>query len=254
MQCCNQRYFAFFLWNHISFFQIYVFFRQIEIPIEIISGLTDKTCIEKKDTRFDLKLNKPGLSNHLVWLKDGNELDFSNSDVNQHYSLQVEKNTYSLVIKSCSYECSGEYSVKISKQDIVSRAALIVEGKSLTTLLLSQAFTLFFLFSCLKEPPVEIIQSLNNVNCKEDEAFSLECELNKIDKNAKWSFNGKSIDENNKDFSLERVDKVYRLRVLKADLDRHGGRFTFQTSETSVSSSCVVEIGGVHQSMCKLRI
>ena len=95
-----------------------------EKPIEIVSGLKDKVCVEFKDTKFDIKLNKPGKSNKLKWFKNGAEID-TNSD---KYELREQGEMYTLVVKNVNFEDEGEYSVKIENSDAESKAVLVVEG------------------------------------------------------------------------------------------------------------------------------
>jgi hypothetical protein len=76
-------------------------------------------------------LNKPNLNNQIVWFKDDKELDFNDENLKKHYCLESEKKTYSLIIKNCSFDCAGEYSAKLLKQGLVSKANLVVEGKTI---------------------------------------------------------------------------------------------------------------------------
>jgi hypothetical protein len=103
---------------------------------------------------------------------------------------------------------------------------------------------LFLLFHAifLQEPPLEIVSGLKNIKCKEEQSFKLEVELNKADNKVKWLKNGEQIDEDDKNIVIERgTGFIYRLIVLKADLD-HAGKYAFKTSEPY--SSCYVEIEG----------
>ncbi len=103
----------------------FAYFR-LEKPIQIISGLKDKTCVENQSVKFDIELNKPDLLERLVWLKDGKEIDLKSMPDN--YELKAAGNKYTLTIKKAQLDDDGKYTVKIRDSDVSSSANLSVTG------------------------------------------------------------------------------------------------------------------------------
>ncbi len=103
----------------------------LEKPIEFTSQLRNKAVIEKEDAKFDMRLTKAIPLEEVVWYKDDQPLDFENEKIKEQYSVKADGELYSLYIKRCGYDSAGEYSVRVPKADIESKATLTVNGNKL---------------------------------------------------------------------------------------------------------------------------
>ncbi len=110
-------------WKVIKWFS---FSSSLDKPIEIVSGLKDKTCVENQSLKFEIELNKPDVLDKLVWLKDGKEIDLKSMPDN--YELKAAGNKYTLTIKKAQLDDDGKYTVKIRDSDVSSSANLSVTG------------------------------------------------------------------------------------------------------------------------------
>ncbi len=97
-----------------------------EKPVEIISGLKDKVCVENQTAKFEIELNKPDVQDKLVWFKNGEEIKIQPDDLK--YEIKAIGTKYALVIKKAQFEDEAQYTVKIRDSDLSSSANLSITG------------------------------------------------------------------------------------------------------------------------------
>ena len=64
-----------------------------------MSPLKDKVTVENKTVKFEVEFNKSDLTNKLVWLKNGQEIDFLNEELKNNYELISDGQRFIFVIK-----------------------------------------------------------------------------------------------------------------------------------------------------------
>ena len=90
-----------------------------EKPIEIVSPLKNKSCVENQTVKFEIELNKPNIMNRLVWLKDGQEIVFDKAvEEKPKFDLKENGNKYTLVINKAQFEDEAQYTVKLSESEV----------------------------------------------------------------------------------------------------------------------------------------
>lgn len=93
-----------------------------------MSPLKDKVTVENKTVKFEVEFNKSDLTNKLVWLKNGQEIDFLNEELKNNYELISDGQRFIFVIKKAQLEDEGQYTVKIKDTEVGSSANLSVTG------------------------------------------------------------------------------------------------------------------------------
>jgi hypothetical protein len=101
----------------------------------------------------------------------------------------------------------------------------------------------------VEEKPIEIVSSLKDKTCHENQTVKFEIELNKPDvlDRLVWYKDGKEIDFNNDEvkanFELKAIGPKYSLVVKKAQFDDEG-EYTVKVKDSDVSSSAKLSVEG----------
>jgi titin len=186
-----------------------------EKPIEIIAELRDKVVVENQTVRFEIELNKPELDERLVWLKDGVEIDHKAQP--ELFELKSIGNKYMFTIKKAQFDDAGQYEVKIKDTPLSSAAKLRVE-----------------------EAPLEFVRQLADVEVKEGQTATFECELNKADEPVRWFSNGTEIKPDGKRVIARCDGKVHTLTVKKCDA-ADAAKIACKTAGPSSNANLYVE-------------
>jgi hypothetical protein len=101
----------------------------IENPAELVLPFTDKKTVENKQVKFEVEFDKSNILDRLVWLKDDQEIDFSQDEIKERFTLFEDGPKYTLVIKKPHLEDEGQYTVKVRDSNVCSTACLSVTGK-----------------------------------------------------------------------------------------------------------------------------
>ena len=92
------------------------------VPIEIVIPLKDQETSKIPTTiTFECEISKPNLD--VIWLKAGEPIEKS-----RKYKTDSKGTNYRLVITEVSTDDDDEYTVRVKKTDIESKACLIVKG------------------------------------------------------------------------------------------------------------------------------
>lgn len=92
-------------------------------PIAIVKGLTEKVAKEFQTVKFQVELNKPDVGDELVWLKDGQPIDVSNTD---KYEVKASGPVSTLIIKDTQFDDEAPYTVQVFDTAIKSTGKLSV--------------------------------------------------------------------------------------------------------------------------------
>ena len=189
-----------------------------EGPLEIVKGLEDTKAKEGTDGLLTVELNKP--NEEVEWYKDGVKI---RSDSNNR--IYSNNNKYYLRINNSDPKTNtGVYTFKV--RDLETTARFDVEEK-----------------------PIEIVSSLKDKTCHENQTVKFEIELNKPDvlERLVWYKDGKEIDFSNDEvkanFELKAVGPKYSLIVKKAQFDDEG-EYTVKVKDSDVSSSAKLSVEG----------
>jgi hypothetical protein len=186
-----------------------------EKPIEIVAELRDKVVVENQTVRFEIELNKPELDERLVWSKDGVEIDHkAHPDL---FELKSIGNKYMFTIKKAQFDDAGQYTVKIKDTDLSSTAKLRVD-----------------------EAPLEFTRHLIDVELKENQTASMECELNKANEPVRWYKNGELLQHDGKKVIISVDGKVHTLQLKKCD-PSDAAKISCRTAGPSSNASLYVE-------------
>lgn len=158
-----------------------------EKAVEILSQLKDKNCVENQQVRLEIELNKPDIQDRLVWYKNDEEIK-----LDSNIEVKAIGQKYSLVIKKAHFEDEAKYTVKVRDTELSSSANLSVE-----------------------EAPLEFVRPLVDVELKENQTATFECELNKPGETVRWYKNGELIEPDNKDIIVRSDDGRVHQLVLK---------------------------------------
>ena len=90
--------------------------------------MKDKVTVENKTVKFEVEFNKSDLNNKLVWLKNEQEIDFSNEETKNNYELISDGQRFIFVIKKAQFEDEAKYTVKVKDSQASSSANLSVTG------------------------------------------------------------------------------------------------------------------------------
>lgn len=154
----------------------------------------------------------------LVWLKDGQEIDFSKDEIKDNFEVKADGPKYTLVIKKPQLEDEAKYTVKVRDTDVSSAANLSVT-----------------------EGPLEFTKPLADFELKENQTARFECELNKPDIPVKWFKNGEELEKGDKNFQFISDGKRHSLVIKKCD-PSDSGKYTVKT--TGPFSSCNFNVDG----------
>ena len=110
-----------FLWNKSDIIR---YFNSPELPIEVLTPLSDQTIVEHHVATFQCELNRPNVAD-VCWTKNGNTIPKEDA----HYKITSEDLNYTLIILDCTLEDGAEYSITIG--DVCSSASLTVEGQEI---------------------------------------------------------------------------------------------------------------------------
>lgn len=94
----------------------------VEIPIEFIVPLHEKTVEERQNVTLDVQVNKPGVQ--MTWKKDETEISPS-----ERIDISIDGTVHKLNIKQAILNDEGEYMVTVGVA--MSKAPLHVKGKTL---------------------------------------------------------------------------------------------------------------------------
>lgn len=184
-----------------------------EKPIEILSSLKDKNCVENQTVKFEIELNKPDLANRLTWFKNDEEIKLDSND----YELKAVGQKYALIIKKAKFEDEAKYTVKIKNTDLSDSANLSVE-----------------------EAPLEFVRPLTEIELKENKTAIFECELNRDGEKVKWFKNGEPIEPDGKHVIVKADGKVHQLIIKNCD-PNDAAKYSAKTSGPSSSAHLYIE-------------
>lgn len=91
-----------------------------ELPIQVITPLTDGEVIEHQDFTFTCQLSKP--NKKVTWYKDEFEITLDDS----HYTVSCVDCDYTLTLHHCTLDDGAKYMVKV--EDVTTSATLTVSG------------------------------------------------------------------------------------------------------------------------------
>jgi len=191
-----------------------------EKDLEITSGLSDVTCIEKETAQFDCELNK--LESHtgdaypVQWYRrlEGQKEEKIQKD--GRFEITTKNKKLILKINDASLEDAAIYSVKIG--DLKTSAKLTVN-----------------------EIPIVFKTGLADQKGKEGHSVTFECVVNRADKPVKWLVNGELIRPDGK--YVPKQDKN-KLLLTVNDLDL--------LNDDDCSITC--QVGDKLKSKAKLRV
>jgi hypothetical protein len=95
-------------------------------------------------------------------------------------------------------------------------------------------------FLIILEAPLEFIRPLTDIELKENQNATFECELNKSGVEVKWFRNGEPIKDNGKDILIDVDGKVHTLTLKKVD-SANAAKYTAKTVGPSSSALLYVE-------------
>lgn len=182
-------------------------------PIAIVKPLKDKVTKEFETVKFDVEFNKPDLGDRIIWLKNGEPIDVSDAD---KYEVKSNGPQFSLIIKDAQFDDEAEYSVQVKDTDVKSSANLSVT-----------------------EAPLEFIRTLRDIELKENQTATFECELNKSDIPVVWYRNGEKLSPN-ENMIMKSVGQVHKLTLKKCDPDS-AAKYTVKTPGPSSAALLYIE-------------
>ncbi|KAK7507540.1 hypothetical protein BaRGS_00001475, partial [Batillaria attramentaria] len=157
-----------------------------EIPLEILTPLSDQTVVEHEPFTFTCQVSKPNTKAR--WLKDGQEVKLADG-----FEIAVDGQTHTLVKKDASLEDKGKYTV-------------VVEQKSSSANL------------GVSELPTTFVRPLANITVTENQKLALECEVSRPDKPAQWFKDDIPVTASAR-IKLKSEGGVHSLVIDSAELD-----------------------------------
>jgi len=183
-------------------------------PIAIVRPLSDKVTKEFQTVKFEVELNKPDLADRIVWQKNGEAIDVAaNPD---KYEVKASGPVYSLTIKDTQFEDEAPFSVQVKDTDVKSTGQLSVT-----------------------EAPLEWIRTLKDIELKENQTATFECEINKDDVPVQWFKNGQKLVPSD-NVVIKSVGRVHRL-TLKNCLPETGGKYSCKPPGLSSQAQLYLE-------------
>ena len=67
--------------------------------------------------------------NKLVWLKNGQEIDFNQDEIKENFEVKADGPKYTLLIKKPQLEDEAPYTVKVRDANVSSTANLSITGR-----------------------------------------------------------------------------------------------------------------------------
>jgi hypothetical protein len=99
----------------------------VKVLDNIAKGLSNQSCTEGDEVKFECLFNKEVKSENVIWYKDGVKVD--HGDDKGRFQIISDGKTQTLVIKNAKLDDIGNYEIKIG--NLKSSATLKVKGKFL---------------------------------------------------------------------------------------------------------------------------
>lgn len=184
-------------------------------PLAIVKPLKDKVCKEFDQVKFEVELNKPHVGDKLEWLRNGEPIDVA--AYADKYELKANGPVYSLVIKNAQFDDEAEYTVQVADAPAVKSTAKL----------------------SVTEAPLEFVRTLTDIELKENQPATFECELNKEDEKVTWFKAGKPI-EASEHVVIRSAGRVHKLTLKKTEPDS-AGKYTVKTRGPSSYACLFIE-------------
>ncbi|XP_067113953.1 obscurin-like protein 1 isoform X4 [Osmerus mordax] len=174
--------------------------------ISIRKGLTDIQTTERETASFEVELSHTSVVG--TWHRNGVQLK-----PNNHWRMSAKGHVHSLTISNLSLDDTGSFMFCVENLKTSSR--LVV-----------------------KEPPVTILKTLEDIRRPEGAVVSIECELSRHNVEVKWMKNGSEMNSC-QDYRIYGMGRKRFLQILKSTVEDSG---VYVCDSGEASTSCTVEI------------